>query len=109
MKNSNLDILNSQFNSVMSYISENNPWLYALYEPAISRMHSMLLMKDISDERLEAFKRSLHLVDSVCANAGSHTEEIVNEDLKLFGYLYGIFDVLLDIREYEEEGDEEDD
>ena len=85
-------ILRSQLMSIAGLLEEKDPWLYAVYEPAISKMSSILLM-DPTEEKLEEFRQILHVCNSSVSTAEAHGGEKF-EDEKIFGYLYSIHDFL---------------
>jgi hypothetical protein len=99
-----LKIVRQQFNTVMDIFQAEDQFIYALMEPAISAIHSILLTGDLSEERLSKVKEILHILDGITSNMNDHGLDENIDTLKLWSYLYSVYDYLLQlVYENEEE------
>jgi len=90
-----LKIIHDQLRRVADRIEETSPEIYDLLEPAYSQASSMLLVGKYDAERLEKFRETLHLLDSVISNIGDHSPDVEIKHSYFWGYLYGIHDTLV--------------
>ena len=90
-------VLRSQLQNVVELCEEEDKWIYATMEPASSLMSSMLLTGEFNSERLQKFKDTLHMVDSIIANMDEHGLEHENtiRHERLFTFLHSLYDKLL--------------
>jgi hypothetical protein len=97
MENNNtINVLKNQLSSVIDLVQEEDPWLYAVMEPATSEMHNLLLIPgNITSERLQKYKGTLHTLDTVIAGMDDHIGDEVIDHTKLWSFLYSLYDMLL--------------
>jgi hypothetical protein len=111
-KTEELKVLRSVLNNIRNLLSEDEKdrWIETIMEPAFSQMSSILLTGDITEERLQKFKNTLHLIDSLIAGMDGHGLDADNilDHTRVFTLLYSMHDILRDMSEEEVEPDESD-
>ena len=93
-------IMRAQVQAVFDMVQEKDPWLAAAYAGVITSLVTKISMDKFKGEELEEFRQLLHLVNSAIANSGDHGGDPI-EDSKLFGYLYSVHDLFLNLEEEE--------
>lgn len=94
-KKEKYNVIKKQLQSVANLVEESDPKVFALLEPAYSKISSMLFVnQDITLKRLEEARESLHILDSVITSMDDHGE---GEEIKhefFWKYLYGVHDTM---------------
>ena len=88
-----------QLEYVTEMLEETEPWLYSIYRIAIDEFNTMLIMNQVTAERLEDVRNTIHICNSSVANMSDHGVDAENiiDDNRLFGYLYSVHDMLADM------------
>ena len=87
--------IRQQLQQVADLVEKEDPKVFALMEPAYSKISALCFIpNNITAERLEDARETLHIMDSIIAGMDKHgAEEMIEHDF-FWNYLYGVHDHL---------------
>lgn len=95
-------VISAQLRSVVALMEEKDPVVLALLEPAYSKAHSLLLIPaNITPEKVEDLRETLHVLDSIIAAMDEHGDQEEVKHEFFWKYLYGIHDKFIYELEYD--------